>query len=82
MTDTPANTNTGPDHARDADACVESLRAALIAHGILLPSLRLDLPTYASYHVPPLVALGNCNLATARRLTEALEQSAVADGDR
>ncbi|MDH2390986.1 MULTISPECIES: hypothetical protein [Streptomyces] len=81
MTDTPAHT--GPDHARDADACVESLRAALTAHGVLLPSLGLDLPTYASsYRVPPLVALGNCNLATARRLTEALEQSAVADGDR
>jgi hypothetical protein len=58
-------------------ACVEQLRTALEANGITLPSLGVDLPTFASsYPTPPLVALGNCNAETARALTAALRKAA------
>ncbi|MFJ8313058.1 MULTISPECIES: hypothetical protein [unclassified Streptomyces] len=62
-----------PD-ADDMTRCVEELRRALAAHGIILPSLRLDLPSFVSRYPAPsgLVALGNCNTDTARRLAEAL----------
>ncbi|MEU1706433.1 hypothetical protein ABZ478_13645 [Streptomyces sp. NPDC005706] len=38
---------------------MEELRAALAAHGITLPSLRVDLPSFAATYRPPagLVAL-------------------------
>jgi hypothetical protein len=62
----------------EADACVEELRAALAAHGITLPSLGVDLPAYASRcPTRSLVALGNCNLLTARALTTALRKGAA-----
>lgn len=60
-------------HDQEAASALESLRAALAAHGITLPSLDLHLPSYAGrYDSPPLISLGNCNPATARRLAEAL----------
>ncbi|MDQ1046439.1 ATP-binding protein [Streptomyces sp. V4I2] len=60
--------------AADVDHCVTDLRTALAAHGITLPSLRADLPSFAGTYSPPagLIALGNCNTATARRLTAVL----------
>ncbi|WP_251056715.1 hypothetical protein [Streptomyces sp. ISL-94] len=60
-------------HDREATECLDRLRAALAAHGITLPSLDLHLLSYAgSYRTPPLISLGNCNLATAQRLADAL----------
>ncbi|QEU87480.1 hypothetical protein [Streptomyces viridosporus] len=65
-------------HPAAADACVEELRAALAAHGITLPSLGLDVPTFASpYPTRPLIALVTCNLLTARALTAALRKGAA-----
>lgn len=62
-------------HPSAADDCVEELRAALAAHGITLPSLGVDIPTFAArYPTRPLIALGNCNLLTARALATALRQ--------
>jgi hypothetical protein len=57
--------------------CVEELRDALAAHGITLPSLRVDLPSFAASYRPPagLISLGNCNTATARRLAEVLRKA-------
>ncbi|GEK00570.1 hypothetical protein [Streptomyces sp. 1-11] len=71
-----------PDHsptAYDVTLCVENLRAALALHGITLPSLRVDLASLASTYTPPagLVALGNCNTATAQALAAALRGTAV-----
>jgi hypothetical protein len=65
-----------PPTADDVDRCVEDLRAALTAHGITLPSLHADLPSFAGTYRPPagLVALGNCNTVTARRLAAALRE--------
>ncbi|MFF9027802.1 hypothetical protein [Streptomyces iakyrus] len=62
----------------EADACVEDLRVALAAHGITLPTLGLDLPAFAA-RCPfrPLIALGNCNLLTAKALAAALRKSAA-----
>ncbi|MCX4779770.1 hypothetical protein [Streptomyces sp. NBC_01264] len=63
------------DHPHDHEAtqALENLRAALETHGITLPSLDLHLLSYAGrYATPPLIALGNCNPATAQRLAEAL----------
>ncbi|MEU3470122.1 hypothetical protein ABZ716_19700 [Streptomyces sp. NPDC006687] len=60
-------------HDREARECLDRLREALGRHGITLPSLDLHLLSYAgSYADPPLISLGNCNLATARLLTDAL----------
>ncbi|GFH36009.1 hypothetical protein [Streptomyces pacificus] len=62
----------------DADECTEQLRAALAAHGITLPSLGIDLPSFeARGPGRPLIALGNCNLATARALVAALRKGAA-----
>ncbi|TVZ99530.1 hypothetical protein [Streptomyces sp. BK340] len=71
-----------PDHsptAYDVTLCVEELRAALALHGITLPSLRVDLPSFAGTYTPPagLIALGNCNIATARALATALRKAAA-----
>ncbi|MER6999811.1 hypothetical protein [Streptomyces sp. NPDC000410] len=56
------------DHDPDAEtrASIEELRTALAANGITLPSLGRD------FGSPPLVILGNCNVATARALTSVL----------
>ncbi|WP_351229436.1 hypothetical protein [Streptomyces sp. NPDC002133] len=62
----------------DADECIDQLRAALAAHGITLPSLGIDLPTFAARcPTRPLIALGNCNLTTARALLAALRKGTV-----
>ncbi|MEU3954938.1 hypothetical protein ACIG54_17810 [Streptomyces achromogenes] len=65
--------------ARDITLAVEELRAALALHGITLPSLRVDLPSFAGTYSPPagLVTLGNCNTATARALTAVLRKAAA-----
>ncbi|MFJ6480893.1 MULTISPECIES: hypothetical protein [unclassified Streptomyces] len=65
------------DHANDRVAieALTALRTALAAHGITLPSLDLDLLSYAGrYDSPPLITLGNCNAATAQRLADALAE--------
>ncbi|MEU0626568.1 hypothetical protein [Streptomyces sp. NPDC005989] len=63
---------TGHDIGPDIDA----LRAALAAHGITLPSLGVEPLTFAARSTrPPLVSLGNCNLATARKMAEVLRSA-------
>ncbi|MFE9816617.1 hypothetical protein [Streptomyces sp. NPDC005773] len=70
--DDPQHTTYDTD-TYDTGAEIDALRAALTAHGITLPSLGVDPLTLAACTTrPPLIALGNCNAATARRLTEAL----------
>ncbi|MFJ5971704.1 hypothetical protein [Streptomyces sp. NPDC093060] len=71
-----------PDHsptAYDMTLCVEELRTALALHGITLPSLCVDLPSFAGTYTPPadLIALGNCNTATAHALATALRKTAA-----
>jgi hypothetical protein len=63
--------------APDVTLCVEYLRSALALHGITLPSLRVDLPSFAGTYTPPagLVALGNCNTATANALAAVLRKT-------
>ncbi|MGW2024598.1 hypothetical protein [Streptomyces decoyicus] len=58
-------------------AGAEELRTALKDHGITLPSLGVDLPGFAGVYGVSLVALGNCNAATARRLAEVLRKAAA-----
>ncbi|MGW7300844.1 hypothetical protein GA0115233_1012103 [Streptomyces sp. DI166] len=62
----------------DVTLCVEELRDALAAHGITLPSLGVDLPSFAAARRPPvgLVVLGNCNIPTARKLAAVLREAA------
>ncbi|MFE7542696.1 hypothetical protein [Streptomyces platensis] len=57
--------------------CTELLCTALKDNGITLPSLRADLPGFAGSYAVPLLALGNCNTATARKLAEALRKAAT-----
>ncbi|ELP67836.1 hypothetical protein ACKI1I_14885 [Streptomyces turgidiscabies] len=63
----------------DVTLCVEELRAALGEHGITLPSLRVDLPSFAgSYPAPTgLLQLGGCNALTARKLAAVLRGAAA-----
>ncbi|WP_438486641.1 hypothetical protein [Streptomyces sp. S186] len=61
----------------DVHECAEELRDALKVHGITLPSLGIELPSFAGAYPPPLVALGNCNMATARQLAEVLWKAAA-----
>ncbi|WP_405878133.1 hypothetical protein OG762_05325 [Streptomyces sp. NBC_01136] len=69
-----------PDHsptAYDVTLCVENLRIALALHDITLPSLRAYLPSFAGTYAPAgLIALGNCNTATAHALAIALRKVA------
>ncbi|WP_370414164.1 hypothetical protein [Streptomyces fradiae] len=66
---TPTNDDIRPD--------IDALRGALAAHGITLPSLGVDPVTLAGTHIrPPLVALGNCTVASARQLTAVLRKAA------
>ncbi|OEU88597.1 hypothetical protein DB35_16065 [Streptomyces abyssalis] len=51
---------------------MSDLRDALAAHGITLPSVGVELPAFAARPQLPLVALGNCNVDTARRLAAVL----------
>ncbi|MGW7525417.1 hypothetical protein [Streptomyces sp. NPDC054783] len=60
----------------DTESSVVQLRDALKANGITLPSLGVDLVTFASGYAAPLVYLGNCDAATACALAEALNKAA------
>ena len=69
------------DHGdpHDVQDCVEQLRTALEANGITLPSLGVESMSCGAayyYAAPSLVALGNCNLATAHALATALRKAA------
>ncbi|MGW7268545.1 hypothetical protein [Streptomyces sp. NPDC054842] len=59
-------------HVRPTEEIVAELRAALAGVGVVLPSLRVDPVTGASDEPFALVALGRCNVGTARRLAAAL----------
>ncbi|WP_405797795.1 hypothetical protein [Streptomyces sp. NBC_01506] len=62
------------DQVGAAEEAVELLRSAFAAVGITLPSLRIDPVSCAgSEPANPLVELGRCNLATARRIVAVLE---------
>ncbi|BDH09582.1 MULTISPECIES: hypothetical protein [Streptomyces] len=61
----------------DVHESAEELRTALKDNGITLPSLGVDLPGFAGVYGVSLVALGNCNAATARRLAEVLRKAAA-----
>ena len=63
-------------YSHAATAEVAELQAALKEHGIILPSLGLDLPSVVQSYGTPLVDLGNCNLDTAKALTAALRKAA------
>lgn len=63
------------ERAAEVAVGTAELRTALDEHGITLPSLGIEPVTYAGSEAPypyPLVHLGNCNLTTARKLTEVL----------
>ncbi|MFJ3893286.1 MULTISPECIES: hypothetical protein [unclassified Streptomyces] len=62
--------------SQEATTRVAELQAALAAHGIILPSLGVDLPSVVQTYRAPLVELGNCSLDTARALTAALRKAA------
>ncbi|WP_055487068.1 hypothetical protein [Streptomyces sp. WMMB 322] len=51
---------------------MRDLRTALEAHGITLPSIGVEPAAFANRPSLPLVALGNCNVRTARALAAVL----------
>ncbi|MDT0319898.1 hypothetical protein [Streptomyces millisiae] len=56
----------------DAESAVAEVREAFEAAGIVLPSLRVDLPSCAGEATRPLIDLGRCNLDLARKLASVL----------
>jgi len=75
--DRPVPPSPRPAAPDDVPRCAEELRAALALHGLTFPSLGVDLLSYAGTYAPHagLVALGNCNTATARALTAVLREA-------
>ncbi|MGY6020506.1 hypothetical protein [Streptomyces spinosirectus] len=57
---------------RPTEEVVETLRAALVGVGVVLPSLTVDPVTGASDEPFALVDLGRCNIRTAERLASVL----------
>ncbi|WP_405472166.1 hypothetical protein [Streptomyces canus] len=57
---------------RSTQEVLESLRAALVGVGVVLPSLAVDPLTGAGDEPFPLVDLGRCNVRTAERLASVL----------
>ncbi|MCP9944885.1 hypothetical protein LUX12_08995 [Streptomyces somaliensis] len=64
------------ERIREAEEACGELRAALSGAGVTLPSLGLDCVSLAADPPYPLVELGRCVPATARRLAEALTGAA------
>lgn len=74
------------ERLRIAEEAVDELRRALRGAGLTLPSLRVDVVSYAGEAAdPPLVELGRCTPDAARRLAAALAREGGDDlggGDR
>jgi hypothetical protein len=64
------------DEEWEPEDVAEGLRVVLAVHGIKLPSLGVDPVTGSGWYPQPLVALGNCNVATAGRLLAVLRNAA------
>ncbi|WP_326687317.1 MULTISPECIES: hypothetical protein [unclassified Streptomyces] len=60
--------------SKEVEECLAELGAALKTHGLTLPSLGVDLVTFAGRQPYALVSLGNCNLETARGLAAVLRR--------
>lgn len=58
------------DAFEEAQQASEDLRAALAAHGIMLPALGVDVPAVIAGF--PLVSLGCASAATVRQIVAAL----------
>ncbi|MCI0386230.1 hypothetical protein [Streptomyces sp. CNQ085] len=66
-----------------AEEAVDELRKVLCEAGVTLPSLRVDLVSYAGETAePPLVELGRCTPDTARRLAAALTRPGTEGEER
>lgn len=59
---------------REAEELVARLRGGFAGVGVVLPSLRIDPVSFAGDEAVALVDLGRCNLDTALRLTQVLEE--------
>lgn len=59
---------------REAEELVVRLRGGFAGVGIVLPSLRIDPLSFAGDEPVALLDLGRCNLDTALRLTQVLEE--------
>ncbi|WRZ92195.1 hypothetical protein OHB54_25935 [Streptomyces sp. NBC_01007] len=71
---------TSSKRVRPTEEIVEELRAALTGVGVVLPSLRVDPVTGASEEPFALVALGRCNVGTARKLAAVLRECGIEAG--
>ncbi|HZG02970.1 MAG TPA: hypothetical protein VE546_05260 [Streptomyces sp.] len=70
---TTARRRADRERLRIAEEATDELREALRGAGVTLPSLRVDLVSYASETAePPLVELGRCTPEVARRLAAVL----------
>ena len=70
----------GDARTSEAQGVRDELAEALLAHGITLFSLRVDPVEHGGHSQVPLIDLGRCKLATARRLTALLSSEPRADG--
>jgi hypothetical protein len=61
---------------REAEDARDALAAALARSGLSLPSLRLDLNTYADASPRPLIEPGRCSPPLVRELAAVIEKGA------
>jgi hypothetical protein len=79
-TNTPANdrpSGTAAERIKEAEDVRDELWAGLHAAGITLPSLCVEPTAYADEWPHPLIELGRCNLASARRLAAVIGRGAT-----
>jgi hypothetical protein len=73
----PVDTETA---RREATETCEELKQALGRHGIVLPSLDVEVASYARFAGRPLIELGRVNITTAKALAAVLNQAKGATG--
>ncbi|MGW9025156.1 hypothetical protein ACWGQ5_13165 [Streptomyces sp. NPDC055722] len=73
MAQYPARKATQEDPTKTAVEAAQRLRAALLAHGIVIPSLRASSPVMGRY---PFVELGGTSAEVADALSAVLEKAA------
>lgn len=60
---------------RSSFTLILTFASSLQRAGIVLPSLRVDPMAYADENPHPLISLGSCNLAMARKLAAVLRET-------
>lgn len=69
---------TAAEKVEEAEAARDALASALKRAGLQLPSLILEVSTYADADPRPLIDLGRCSPSVARELAAVIDKGAAA----